>query len=103
MRYFFYLSAACLMMAITFAPSCRKRNEGFEQALVIQTDDLTSTGCGYLLRFGNGVMMKPNNLASAFWQDSLPVLVRYTNTGKETNCMPQDPMDIIYLDDIRRE
>lgn len=103
MRYFYLLTVALLLTATLLAPSCKKRDEGFSQALVIQTDDLTSTGCGYLLRFGNGVMMKPSNLASAFWQDSLPVLVKYTNTGKETNCDPQNPMDIIYVDDIRRE
>jgi hypothetical protein len=29
--------------------------------------------------------------------------VKYTNTGKESNCMPQNPMQIVSIDDIKRE
>jgi hypothetical protein len=103
MRYIFYLSALCLMLAIMFAPSCKKRDDGFTQALVIQTNDLTPTGCGYLLRFLSGQMVKPSNLPSAYWHDSMPVLIRYSNTGKQSNCQPQNPMDIISIDDIKRD
>jgi hypothetical protein len=104
MRYFFSFAAACLMLACLMAsPSCKSRDEGYDQALVIATDDLTPTGCGYLLRFGNGEMVKPQYVPSAYQFDSLPVLVKYTNTGTETNCRPQNPMDIVVIDDIRRE
>lgn len=103
MRYFFSLFVALVMLAIVFAPSCKKRDEGFTQALVIQTNDLTPTGCGYLLSLGNNSLIKPNNLPSAYWHDSMPVLVKYTNTGLESNCMPQNPMPIVSVDDIKHE
>ncbi len=103
MRYFFYLSAACLMLAIVFAPSCSKKDEGFTPALVIATNDLTPTGCGYLLSIGNGQLVKPRYLASAYQHDSLPVLVKYNNTGEESNCMPQNPLDIVDIADIKRQ
>lgn len=104
MRQFLYLSVAgCLLLAFAIAPSCKKRDDGYTQALVIRSNDLTPSGCGYLLRFTNGQLVKPVYVPSAFQYDSLPVLVKYTNTGKESNCMPQNPVQIISLDDIRRE
>ena len=102
MRYFYYLSAAFLM-AIVFATSCKKRDDGYTQALVIKTNDLTPSGCGYLLRFTNNVLVKPQYLPSAYQLDSLAVLIKYSNTGTQSNCMPQNPMDIISIDDIKRE
>ena len=91
------------MLAIVFAPSCKKRDDGFTQALVIRTNDLTPTGCGYLLALTNGSMVKPKYLQSAYQFDSLPVLVKYTGTGTQSNCMPQNPMDIVNIDDIKRQ
>jgi hypothetical protein len=103
MRYFFYLSAACLMLALAFTPSCKKRDDGFIPALVLQTEVMTSTGCGYLLRFTNAQLVKPANLPSAYWHDSMPVLIKYSKTGKQSNCMPQNPMDIISIEDIKHD
>ena len=101
MRYFFL--PAILMLAIVFAPSCKKRDEGYTQALVIRTNDLTPTGCGYLLALTGGQMVKPKYLASAYQFDSLPVLVKISSTGKQSNCMPQNPMDIVDVNDIKRQ
>lgn len=104
MRPFLFLTAAaCLLLTFALTPSCKKKDDGFEQALVLRSDDLTPSGCGYLLRFTNGQLVKPVYVPSAFQYDSLPVLVKYTNTGKESNCMPQNPMQIVSLDDIKRE
>lgn len=104
MRYYFYLPVALFMMAIVAAPSCKKPNEGFTQALVIETDDITPTGCGYLLSINSTQqLIKPKYLASAYQHDSLPVLIKYTGTGTQSNCMPQNPLDIVDINDIKRE
>lgn len=103
MRYYFYLPVALFMMAIMFAPSCKKRDDGYTHALVIATDDITPTGCGYLLSIGNGQLIKPKYLASAYQHDSLPVLVKFSATGTQSNCMPQNPLDIVNVDDIKHQ
>lgn len=103
MRYFFYLSALCLMLAIVFAPSCKKADDGYTRALVIATNDLTPTGCGYLLRLNANQMVKPQYLSSAYQHDSLPVLVKYTSLNTQSNCMPQTPLDLVSIDDIKRD
>lgn len=92
--------AAFSLLAFT---SCNKENEGFTQALVIYGDDLTVNGCGWLLRFSDGTLVKPVYLASAFQHDSLGVLIKYYKTGNQTNCVPQHPYDIIGVDEIKRD
>jgi hypothetical protein len=95
-----FLLAALPMLAIT---SCQKYDEGFTRAMVIYGGDLTVNGCGYLLRFEDGSLVKPAYLASAYQHDSLGVLVKYYNTGNQTNCVPQDPYDIVGIDEIKRD
>ncbi len=92
-----------MLLAFALTPSCKKRDEGFDQALVIRSDDLTPSGCGYLLRLTNGQLVKPDYVPSAFQYDSLPVLVKYSFTGKESNCMPLNPLKMVNIEDIRRE
>ena len=99
MRHLLIFSAIFLLAA----SSCNKKDEGYQQALVIYKGDLTTNGCGYLLRLSDGAFVKPQNLASAFQHDSLGVLVKFYNTGTQTNCVPQDPYDIVFLEGIRRD
>ena len=92
--------AACSLIAFT---SCKKYDEGYTRAQVIYAGDLTVNGCGYLLRLTDGTLIKPVYLASAYQIDSLGVLVKYFNTGNQTNCVPQHPYDIVGVDEIKRD
>jgi hypothetical protein len=92
--------AACSLIAFT---SCKKYDEGFTRAQVIYAGDLTPNGCGYLLRLTDGTLIKPVYLASAYQIDSLGVLVKYYNTGNQSNCEPQHPYDLVGVDEIKRD
>ena len=94
------LLAAFSLIAFT---SCKKYDEGFTRAQVIYGKDLTPSGCGWLLRFQDGTLVKPVYLASAYQLDSLGVLIKYFNTGNQTNCVPQHPYDIVGVDEIKRD
>lgn len=99
MRYLVLLSAFFLLGTT----SCKKYDDGFTHALVIYGGDLTTNGCGYLLRLSNGNFVKPVNLASSFQQDSLGVLVKYNTTGEKTNCVPLSPYDKVNVSEIKRD
>ena len=99
MRHSLILAAFSLL---TFS-SCKKYDEGFTRAMVIYGNDLTVNGCGWLLRLSDGTLIKPVYLASAFQHDSLGVLVKYYNTGNQTNCVPQHPYNIVGVDEIKRD
>ncbi|MBS1643876.1 MAG: hypothetical protein JST36_02470 [Bacteroidetes bacterium] len=99
MRYLLILSAI-LVLGTT---SCKKYDDGFTHALVIYGGDMTTNGCGYLLRLSNGTFVKPINLASNYQQDSLGVLIKYNTTGEKTNCVPQNPYDKVNISEIKRD
>ena len=99
MRYLL-LVAAFLMITGT---SCKKYDEGFTRALVVYGGDLTTNGCGYLLRLQDGTLLKPIFLESNYQQDSLGVLVKYNTTGEQTNCVPQHPYDKVNINEIKRD
>jgi hypothetical protein len=92
--------AALVFVTVT---SCKKEDEGYTRAMVVYGGDLTINGCGYLLRFEDGSLVKPVYLASAYQHDSLGVLIKFYNTGNQTNCVPQDPYDIIAVEEIKRD
>ena len=87
---------------IAFA-SCKKYDEGFTRAQVIYAGDLTTNGCGWMLRFQDGSLVKPVYLASAYQIDSLGVLIQYYPAGEQSNCNPQQPYDKIGIDEIKRD
>lgn len=99
MRRLLLLASICILSLA----ACKKQDKGFTQAQVIYGGDLTPAGCGWLLRFEDGTLVKPIYLNSAFQQDSLGVLIKYYNTGENTNCVPQQPYAIIGVDEIKRE
>ena len=103
MRHLLLLASALLLVISFNTSSCKKADSGFTHALVIATDDITPTGCGYLLRLENGTLLKPSYLESAYQHDSLGVLVKYYKTGNQTNCVPQNPYDIVGIDEIKND
>jgi hypothetical protein len=97
------LLASALLLIFALSTSCKKQDEGFTRAMIVATNDITPTGCGYLLRFEDGGLVKPNYLASDFQQDSLGVLVKYYSTGQQSNCNPQNPYDVVAISEIKRD
>ncbi len=90
-------------LSIVSLAACKKQDADFTQAQVIYGGDLTPSGCGWLLRFTDGTLVKPISLNSAFTYDSLGVLIKYYNTVENTNCVPQQPYAIIGIDEIKRD
>jgi len=99
MRRLLLLASLCIISL----SACNKQDDGFTQAQVIYGKNLTPGGCGWLLRFTDGTLVKPILLNSSFQYDSLGVLIKYYRTGENTNCVPQQPYAIIGIDEIKRD
>lgn len=56
------------------------------EAVVVDTGDITSTGCGYLLRLNDSALLKPIDLPSAYQHNGLEIKVKYSFTGTKTTC-----------------
>lgn len=56
------------------------------EAVVVDTGDITSTGCGYLLRLNDSALLKPLDLPSAYHHNGLEVKIEYTFSGKKDTC-----------------
>ena len=97
MRYFF-LPIAILLLAV----ACRK-DKDYTKATVIDTGNISSTGCGYLLLLQDGSFEKPDYLPSAFQHDSVKVKFSSHSTGTQSNCRPQQPLDVVIIDDMERD
>lgn len=69
-----------LALALLCFTGCKKYND-YKKAIVVNTGDITSAGCGYMLAVEDGALMKPDNMPSGFTHDSLAVLVKYHSTG----------------------
>jgi len=77
MRLFLLTSIACA--TLLFA-SCKKYDD-YKRAFVVNSGDITPSGCGYDLITEDGALLMPTNLPSSFMQDSLRVLVKYNSSG----------------------
>jgi hypothetical protein len=103
MRKYLYLVAA---IAITIISSCKKKDEGFVPALVVDSGDITTRGCGYLLRFNDGHEEKPYQLLSAYQHNGLPVKVKYHVSDIQDTCgssAPYSYFQLIIIDDIKND
>lgn len=69
-----------LALALTAVAGCKKYDD-YKKAIVINTGDITSSGCGYMLALEDGALMKPVNMPSGFTHDSLAVLVKFHSNG----------------------
>lgn len=88
----------CLMLLLS---ACDKYKD-YTSATVIDTGNITSAGCGYLLQIGDGTLIKPVYLPSAFQHANIKVLVKYSISGR-SNCNPQTGYDMAEIDDIVRD
>lgn len=85
--------------------SCNK-DKGYVKAMIMDTGDITTDGCGYLLRLEDGREEKPEYLPSNFQHNGLKVLVKYHSSGVLDTCqfvIPRKFFEKIYIDDIKKD
>lgn len=56
------------------------------EAVVVDTGDITASGCGYLLRLNDSALLKPIDLPSAYHHNGLQVKIEYNFTGSKDTC-----------------
>ena len=56
------------------------------KATVVNTGDITSAGCGYLLVLEDSALLKPIELDADYQQNKLPVLIEYRFSGERDTC-----------------
>lgn len=100
---YFRLITTFILTLFLFA--CNKADEGFVDAEVVDSGDISSSGCGYLLRFSNGDEEKPYQLLSAYQKNGTLVKVKYHLSEVWDTCGTSRPYAIyqlIIIDDIKR-
>ncbi len=86
--------------------SCKKPDDGFVNAMVIDSGDITTHGCGYLIRFDDGTEQKPYQLLSAYQHNGLTVKVKYHQSEIMDTCRYSSPFSyyqLIIIDDIKND
>jgi hypothetical protein len=75
-----------LVGAAVFAMfSCNKNSDTVE-ARILDAQDITNLGCGYLLLLEDSGLVKPDYLPSAFQHNGMKVQVKYQHTGVMDTC-----------------
>lgn len=86
--------------------SCKKKDEGFQDAKILDTGDITSEGCGYVLQFPDGHQEKPYQLLSTYQHNGLDVQVKYHVSDMSDTCgsaAPYSYYQLIIIDEIRNK
>ena len=79
-----YLFGAAILMLV--AIGCKK-DKDLTNATIVDTGDIASTGCGYVLQLEDGTTrLRPRNLPSNYQHDGLKVKVKYDNSGDGEIC-----------------
>ncbi len=100
---YFNLAAIIFVLSIL---ACNKPDEGYENAIVEDSGDITAEGCGYLLRFEDGRQEKPYQLLSAYQHNGMRVKVKYRVSDVLDTCgssRPYSYYQLIIIDDIKRQ
>ncbi len=98
-----YILAVAAMTV--FAVSCEK-DKDFVSATVVDTGDITSDGCGYVLKMADGKYEKPYLLPSAYQHNDLKVKVKIKHSGILDTCQYQPPhqfFELVYVEDIKKD
>jgi hypothetical protein len=91
---------ATAMALITL--SCNKERN-MVNAIVVDTGDITRSGCGYLLKLDDQALLQPDYLPSTYQHEGLKVKIKYTHTGAIDTCaFGVTTYDIVTLQDIMR-
>ena len=98
-----YLLGAALLSIL--AISCNK-DKDMKDATVIDTGDIASGGCGYIIKLDEGgEELKPLYLPSAYQHNAYKVKVEYSTNGEEQPCITY-PINKVYqiieITDIKR-
>lgn len=99
-----YLYLFAILLTITVF-ACKKADEGYENAEVVDTGDISSNGCGYILRFDDGREEKPYQLLSAYQHNGMLVKVQYHASDVLDTCGSSKPYayyKLIIIDKIKR-
>lgn len=94
-----------ILLFITTLVAFSACNKGMEtrDAEIVHTNDITGAGCGYLLKFEDSSLVKPNYLPSAYQHDGMRVKVRYEHTGVMDTCNYGSKIyDLADIDKIKR-
>jgi hypothetical protein len=98
---YFHLIAIILTISVL---ACKKSDDGFQNAEVVDSGDITNEGCGYLLRFDDGREEKPYQLLSAYQHNGMKVKVKYHDSQVQDTCGSSKPYSyyqLIIIDDIK--
>lgn len=85
--------------------ACNKPDEGFEDATVVDSGDVTAEGCGYLLQFEDGREEKPYQLLSAYQHNGMLVKVKSHVSDVYDTCGSSKPYSyyqLIIIDEIKK-
>lgn len=94
-----------LLLSVLLLAGCSKKYSDYKKAVVVNSGDITPSGCGYILAVDGIGLMKPSNMPSGFTHDSLRVLIKYHSTGATVCSFSGANMEIetIDLEDIVRQ
>ena len=83
------------LMLILVAAACNK-DKKLQKATVVDTGDVASNGCGYLLKLeDDGRMVRPNNIPSAYMHNGYKVKVKFDENGEGIQCQKYPMNDFI--------
>lgn len=97
----FALFAVCCIVVV----SCKK-DKNMVKATVVDTGDIASNGCGYVLQLQDGTMLYPKYLPSNYQNDGEKVKVKYNTDGEGTVCRTyplQNFLTTIDIVDIKKD
>lgn len=90
---------ALLGLSIATLASCDKYKD-YTEATVVNTGNITTEGCGYLLAIEGDGMVKPTHLPSAYQHDGMKVKVKYKHNNVIDTCIDGASNRIFELADI---
>ena len=94
------------LTALTLLISACEKDKDFVKATILDTGDVSSEGCGYLLRMEDGREEKPVYLPSDFQRNGLKVKVKFHLSGIGDTCgyyAPRSYFEQVFIDDIKRD
>lgn len=97
-KYFFPFLVTAL-----FAFSACNKDAKMVDATVVDTQDLTYVGCGYVLELEDKALILPLNLPSAYQHDGMKVKIEFKHTGIQDTCKFGTVIyDMVDIQEIKR-
>ena len=94
------------MIILAAVAACNK-DKDLMKAKVVDTGDIASGGCGYLLQLEDGgKIVRPWNLPSAYMHDGYKVKVKYDEDGEGEVCRTypvNEFIEIVQLTEIKAD